>query len=145
MFGTAVIVFREVLEAAIIIGIVAAATRATALVGGWLIIIGSAFCCSFYRAYCFDSQVALGQELFNAVSVLGVAVLMLAWHKHRMAKHGAELLCKDRNVPPVYEKVKVSVPLLIVVGLAVLREGQKLYYFYMAFPHQMALEQMRCY
>ncbi len=86
MFGTAVIVFREMLEAALIVGIVAAATRDVPKRGRWIVagvlcgLLGAAIVAGFTDRI---SQLAsgVGQEIFNA-SVLGIAVLMLGWHKH---------------------------------------------------------------
>jgi high-affinity iron transporter len=130
MFGTAVIVFREVLEAAIIIGIVAAATREVKgrklwLVAGLLLgLIGSAFVAASTELIASFAS-GVGQELFNAI-VLGVAVLMLAWHNIWMAKHGAELAMQARNVASSIREGKSECSiLLIVVGLAVLREGSE--------------------
>lgn len=130
MFGTAVIVFREVLEAAIIIGIVAAATRQVKgrklwLVAGLLLgLIGSAFVAASTELIASFAS-GVGQELFNAI-VLGVAVLMLAWHNIWMAKHGAELAMQARNVASSIREGKSECSiLLIVVGLAVLREGSE--------------------
>ena len=130
MFGTAVIVFREVLETAIIIGILAAATREVDgrmrwLVGGLLAgLAGSALVAASTDAIASFAS-GVGQELFNAI-VLGIAVLMLAWHNIWMAKHGAELAKHARNVATSISdgRSECSI-LLVVVGLAVLREGSE--------------------
>lgn len=130
MFGTAVIVFREVLEAAIIIGIVAAAThdvpgRKRWLTAGLLAgLAGSAVVAASTDAIgAFAS--GIGQELFNAI-VLGIAVLMLAWHNIWMSSHGAELASHARNVgASIREGRSECSILLVVVGLAVLREGSE--------------------
>lgn len=130
MFGTAVIVFREVLEAAIIIGIVAAATRdvpgrkrwlsaglLAGLIGAGVVAASTDAIGSFARG--------IGQELFNAV-VLGIAVLMLAWHNIWMSSHGAELAANAREVgADIREGRSECSILLVVVGLAVLREGSE--------------------
>jgi high-affinity iron transporter len=130
MFGTAVIVFREVLEAAIIIGIVAAATRDIPGRKRWLtagLLAGLAG--SALVAASTDSIAAMasgiGQELFNAI-VLGIAVLMLAWHNIWMASHGAALAADARSVGDnIREGRSECSVLLVVVGLAVLREGSE--------------------
>lgn len=130
MFGTAVIVFREVLEAAIIIGIVAAATRDIPGRKRWLtagLLAGLAG--SALVAASTDSIAAMasgiGQELFNAI-VLGIAVLMLAWHNIWMASHGAALAANARSVGNnIREGRSECSVLLVVVGLAVLREGSE--------------------
>jgi high-affinity iron transporter len=130
MFGTAVIVFREVLEAAIIIGIVAAATRDIPGRKRWLaagLLAGLAG--SALVAASTDSIAAMasgiGQELFNAI-VLGIAVLMLAWHNIWMASHGAALAADAHSVGTnIREGRSECSILLVVVGLAVLREGSE--------------------
>jgi high-affinity iron transporter len=130
MFGTAVSVFREELEAAIIIGIVSAATRDVPGRTRWLAagllagLIGSGLVAASTDAI-GEMASGIGQELFNAI-VLGVAVLMLAWHNIWMASHGAELASHARNVGTnIREGRSECSILLVVVGLAVLREGSE--------------------
>jgi high-affinity iron transporter len=130
MFGTAVIVFREVLEAALIIGIVAAATRDVPgrsrwIVGGLLLgLLGSALVASS-TSQISELADGVGQELFNAI-ILGVAVLMLAWHNIWMASHGKELASKAQNVGnAIRDGASECSVLLAVVGIAVLREGSE--------------------
>lgn len=130
MFGTAVIVFREVLEAAIIIGIVAAATRDIPGRKRWLTagllagLIGSGVVAASTDVIASFAS-GVGQELFNAI-VLGIAVLMLAWHNIWMSSHGAELASHARGVgASIREGRSECSILLIVVGLAVLREGSE--------------------
>jgi high-affinity iron transporter len=130
MFGTTVIVFREILEAAIIIGIVAAATRdvpgRSRWIGAGLLLglLGSALVASSISEI---SELAngVGQELFNAL-ILGVAVLMLAWHNIWMASHGKELASNARAIGnAIRDGASESSVLLAVVGIAVLREGSE--------------------
>ena len=130
MFATAIIVFREVLEAAILIGIIAAATRSIPGRNRWLaagLLAGLAG--SALVAASTDMIAGLvngiGQELFNAL-VLGIAVLMLAWHNIWMSSHGAALAAEAKNVGNAIRdgQQELSI-LLVVVGLAVLREGSE--------------------
>ena len=130
MFGTIVIVFREVLEASLLIGIVAAATRTVPGRNRWLAagIVAGLFGAGLVAAS--TSAIAemasgIGQELFNAL-VLGIAVLMLAWHNIWMSSHGAALAADVRKVGSAIRdgRSECSV-LLVVVGLAVLREGSE--------------------
>ena len=128
MFATAVIVFREVFEAALLIGIVAAATRLVPGRDRWLLagitagLLGSAAVAASTGAIAAMAE-GLGQEIFNA-TVLGIAVLMLAWHNIWMASHGAQMSRDARAVGGAIRdgRQECSV-LLVVVGLAVLREG----------------------
>jgi high-affinity iron transporter len=130
MFGTAIIVFREVLEAALIIGIVTAATRdvpgrARWITAGLLLgLVGAGIVAAFTEVIASFAS-GIGQELFNAI-VLGIAVLMLAWHSIWMASHGAELASNARKVSAnIREGRSACSILLVVVGLAVLREGSE--------------------
>src|SRR3989442_15677477 len=95
MLGAALIVFRESFEAALLIGILAAAMRAVPGRSRWLAIgIAAGVVGGLVVAGMADVLASAaggaGQELFNA-SILGIAVLMLAWHNIWMASHGAEL------------------------------------------------------
>ena len=123
MFGTSVIVFREVLEAAIIIGIIAAATRGIPGSRRWMIagvlagLAGSAVLARF--ADVIGSLASgIGQEIFNAI-VLALAVLMLAWHNIWMASHGAVLASGARAVgSDVRDGRRACSVLFLIVGLA---------------------------
>jgi high-affinity iron transporter len=130
MFGTAIIVFREVLEASIIIGILAAATRTIRGSKRWLAagllagLVGSGIVAASTDVIGSLAN-GIGQEIFNAI-VLGIAVLMLAWHNIWMASHGAVLAANaklvGRNIRDGNSECSV---LLVIVGLAVLREGSE--------------------
>jgi high-affinity iron transporter len=130
MLASAVIVFREVLEASILIGIVAAATRLVPGRGRWLAagilagLAGAALVALFTERIAALAS-GIGQEIFNA-SILGIAVLMLAWHNIWMSAHGAALAADARSVgAAIRDGRRACSVLLIVVGLAVLREGSE--------------------
>lgn len=134
MFGTAVIVFREVLEAAIIISIIALATRGTKGRNFWLAtgliagLIGSAIVAASTEAIASFAS-GVGQELFNAI-VLGMVILMLAWQNIWMSSHGMELAMNAKKVGAnIRDGSSKSSILLAVVGLAVLREGSEVVLF----------------
>jgi high-affinity iron transporter len=134
MLGALIIVFREVLEAGLIVGIVMAATQGVAGRGRWIAIgigagvLGAAIVAAFAGVISEAFQGA-GQELFNA-SVLGIAVVMLMWHNAWMARHGREIAADMRRVGhDVSEGAKPLTALAIVVGLAVLREGSEVVLF----------------
>jgi high-affinity iron transporter len=130
MFATAIIVFREVLEAALIIGIVAAATRSVPGRSRWLAAgvaagLAGATLVALGTGRIADLAGGMGQELFNAV-VLGIAVIMLAWHNLWMSAHGAALAADARNVGrAISDGRRECSILLVIVGLAVLREGSE--------------------
>ena len=134
MLGALIIVFREVIEAGLIVGIVMAATRDVAGRGRWITIgvvggvLGASIVAMFAGAIS-DAFQGSGQELFNA-SVLGIAVLMLMWHNAWMARHGREIADEMRRVgTAVSEGAKPLTALAVVVGLAVLREGSEVVLF----------------
>jgi high-affinity iron transporter len=130
MFGTALIVFREVLEAALIVGIVAAATRGIPGRARWIAsgigagILGSLLVAAGAGVLSNLAQ-GMGQELFNA-SILGVAVVMLAWHNIWMSVHGRELAANANRVgADIRSGSRELSVLLVVVAIAVLREGSE--------------------
>ena len=130
MFGTALIVFREVLEAALIVGIVAAATKGipgrnrwigAGLAGG---ILGS-IVVAFAAEGISSLAEGMGQELFNA-SILGIAVVMLAWHNIWMSVHGREMAEDATRIGgDIRSGAKELSVLMVVVLIAVLREGSE--------------------
>jgi high-affinity iron transporter len=134
MIGALVIVFREVIEAGLIIGIVMAATRGVAGRGRMIVIgivagvLGAGVVAIFAGAIsqAFEGS---GQELFNAC-VLGVAVVMLMWHNAWMARHGREIAAEMRQIgSAVSTGARPLTALAVVVGLAVLREGSEVVLF----------------
>src|SRR5262252_11114831 len=134
MLGALIIVFREVIEAGLIVGIVMAATRGVPGRGRWISIgvgggvLGAGVVAMFAGAIS-DAFQGAGQELFNA-SVLGIAVVMLMWHNAWMARHGREIADEMRRVGvAVSEGAKPLTALAVVVGLAVLREGSEVVLF----------------
>jgi high-affinity iron transporter len=130
MFGASIIVFRESLEAALLIGIISAATRGLPQRNRWLAIgIGAGLAGSIVVALLTESIAQLadgsGQELFNA-AVLGIAVLMLGWHNIWMASHGAEMAKNAKRVGQAIQNGTQELSTIaIVVALAVLREGSE--------------------
>ena len=134
MLGALVIVFREVIEAGLIVGIVMAATRGVAGRGRWVgfgILAGvlGAAVVAIFAGVISQAFEGAGQELFNA-SVLGLAVVMLMWHNAWMARHGREIVEEMLKVGAAVSKgAKPLTALAIVVGLAVLREGSEVVLF----------------
>ncbi len=130
MLATAIIIFREVLEAALIIGILAAATRTIRGSRRWLTagvllgLIGSAIVAASTDVI-GEWANGIGQELFNAI-VLGIAVLMLAWHNIWMSSHGAVLAADAKALGnDIRDGRSECSALFVIVALAVLREGSE--------------------
>jgi high-affinity iron transporter len=130
MLGTAIIVFREVLEAALIVGIVLAASSGAPRRGFWVscgIAVGvvGAGLVALFAAEIAAVASGIGQELLNA-TILLLAVGMLGWHNVWMSRHGRELAATARSVgDAVISGSRPLYVLAVVVGLAVLREGSE--------------------
>src|SRR5213076_1893771 len=95
MLAALIIVFREVFEAGLIIGIVLAVTRSVAGRNRWIgggVLAGVLAACvvAVFAGAISHLFAGMGQELFNA-AILCVAVVMLTWHNVWMARHGSEL------------------------------------------------------
>ena len=134
MIGALIIVFREVIEAGLIIGIVMAATKTVLgsrmwIIGGVLAgVIGSCILAAFTGslASLFNG---FGQEIFNA-TILAIAVCMLTWHNIWMALNGRAMAGELKQVGiEVREGQKSLLALAIIVGTAVLREGSEVVLF----------------
>lgn len=134
MFATALIVFREVLEAALIVGIVLAATRGLTQRGVWVgggIVAGAAAAglVAVFADVISAAFAGIGQEVFNA-GVLLLAVVMLGWHNVWMRRHGRELAQHMRELGQAVQQGRRSMTVLaLVIGLAVLREGSEVVLF----------------
>lgn len=134
MFATALIVFREVFEAALIISIVLAAAQGVRHRNYWISagvaigVLGSLLVAASAEVIASALE-GVGQELFNAC-VLLAAVLMLGWHNVWMARHGRELAAQ---MSAVGNAVRIGsrplYALMLAVSLAVLREGSELVLF----------------
>jgi high-affinity iron transporter len=134
MLATAIIVFREVLEAALIIGIVLAASRGIAYRGAWTVggiaagLVGAALVAAGAETIA-AAAAGMGQEVFNA-AILLTAVAMLGWHNIWMTTHGREMaIAANRLGSDVREGARPLWALALVVGLAVLREGSEVVLF----------------
>jgi high-affinity iron transporter len=134
MLGALVIVFREAIEAGLIVGIVLAATRGVPGRGSWVAAgiaagaLGAAVVALFAEVIANTFEGA-GQELLNAL-VLGAAVVMLMWHNAWMARHGCEMAAEMTVVgADVSAGTRPMTALAVVVGLAVLREGSEVVLF----------------
>ncbi len=134
MLSTLIIVFREVIEAGLIVGIVLAATQGVARRGLWVLagigggVLGACLVAAFAGELAALFQ-GSGQELFNA-SVLLLAVGMLTWHNVWMAGHGRQMAREMRAMgAEVSAGRRTLTAMAIVVGVAVLREGSEVVLF----------------
>ncbi|SIT51391.1 High-affinity Fe2+/Pb2+ permease [Paraburkholderia piptadeniae] len=130
MLSTALIVFREVLEAALVVSIVMAATKGVLNRGWWVSggllggVVGAGLIALFADVISSWAS-GMGQEVFNAC-VMFIAVVMLAWHSIWMGKHSREMAQQISSVgKAVAAGSRPLTGLAIVVGVAVLREGSE--------------------
>lgn len=134
MLATAIIVFREVLEAALIITLVLAATQGISgrrrwISGGLLVGLGLAGLVALLAEQISQLADGLGQELFNAI-VLFTAVGMLSWHNVWMKKHATELVQQIKSAgQAIHLGEQTMLVIATIVGLAVLREGAEVVLF----------------
>lgn len=130
MLGTAIIIFREVLEAALIIGLILAVTRGVAgrlkwigagIAGGIL----GAILLALVAEKITPLAEGMGQELMHA-TILSCAVLMLSWHLLWMRKHASQISQEMKRVGhAISNGDKEPVVLAFIIGLAILREGSE--------------------
>ena len=134
MLPSLLIVFREVFEAGLIIGIVMAVTSSVPGRGLWVaggVAAGVLGACivALFTGGLSELFGGSGQELFNA-GILGFAVLMLGWHNIWMARHGREIASEMRAAgEAVATGAKSLAALAVVVMIAVLREGSEVVLF----------------
>jgi high-affinity iron transporter len=128
MFATILIVFRESLEAALLVGVVAAATRGLVGRGRWLsagIFTGflGAIVLALLAGQLSGWLDGLGQDAVN-IAVLSLALAMLLWHCVWVSAHTKEMVTQAKQLgKSVQEGRRAPWALLLVVSLAVLREG----------------------
>src|SRR6201985_1119724 len=133
-FATLLIVFREVIEAGLIVGIVLAATNGVPRRGSFVTLGVGGGVAGACLVAAFAGELASlfqgsGQELFNA-SILFIAVAMLTWHNVWMASHGREMARELKAAGhDVITGKRTLAALGIVVGVAVLREGSEVVLF----------------
>jgi high-affinity iron transporter len=134
MLATAIIVFREVLEASLVVGIVLAASRGVPRHSVWVSggiaagVLGASLVAACAGAIAAAVN-GVGQELFNA-AILFTAVAMLGWHNIWMNRHGRELAASAAVLGrEVLGGSRPLYALAVVVGIAVLREGSEIVLF----------------
>jgi len=134
MFVSMIIVFREAMEAGLIIGIVLAATEGVAGRGRWIaggIAAGTAGASlvAVFAASLSDAFQGAGQEVFTA-SILGFAVVMLSWHIVWMSQHARSMAAELRQIGQAVRLGQRSLAALAaVVAIAVMREGSEVVLF----------------
>ena len=128
MFAIGLIVFREALEAALFIGVMAAATKGIPKRSQWLFlgllvgVLGSLIL-AFGMGYINDWAQGTGQDWLQVV-ILGLAFMMLTWHIVWSQKHGREMVQTARELGHSVQYGKKSLAAIaIAVSMIVMREG----------------------
>jgi len=134
VLATLIIVFREVIEAGLIVGIVLAATSGVAGRGRWIGfgvamgVIGACLVAAFADSLS-NMMAGSGQEIFNA-SVMALAVVMLTAHNVWMAREGRHIGQEMKSLgQDVTGGQRSMAAMSIVVGVAILREGSEIALF----------------
>ena len=134
MLSSFIVVFREILEVSIVLGVVIAATRGLpgrtlwiwAGIGGG--VIGSLLVALFADVIS-DAAAGMGQELFNA-GVLILASVMIGWTVLWMRQHAREMVAHIKKVgADVMAGQLPAYSIAVVIALAVLREGSEIVLF----------------
>lgn len=134
MLAAALIVFREVLEAMLIISVVLAATKGVAqrlmhVLGGVGAGLAGSFLVAFFTGEITAAFEGNGQEYFQALIMFTVTGL-LTWHIVWMQSHGRTMIDEMKRVgAQVVAGQKSMMVLAGVVALAVWREGSEVVLF----------------
>ena len=134
MFPSFIITFREILEVAVILSVVLAATTGLAGRGKWigggivLGIIGSLLIALFTGAISNFAD-GLGQELFNAL-ILFTAAILICWTAIWMGTHAKQMMAQIREKGgKVVAGEMPKFTITVIIALAVLREGAEIVLF----------------
>jgi len=134
MMSATIIVFREVLEMAIVLGVLLAATKGALLSRRWIglgTLLGllGAVIVALFMEELETSMSGDGEYVFNAV-VLGLASILIAWTVIWMSKHGREMSARMRQIGQSVSHGDLPGTALFFVTLAaVMREGSEAVFF----------------
>ena len=134
MFLPFIVIFREVLEIALIVSLMFVATKGLPGRGKWigvgflLGILGSVLIAVFIEGISNFAN-GLGQELFNAFIALAASIL-IGWTAIWVGTHGKQIShhIKQKGKQVVDGELPVKT-LVIIIMLAVLREGSEIVLF----------------
>jgi len=148
MLAALLVVFREVMEAALVITVILAATRGVRQRGRYILMgigagaAGAGILAAFTGALS-NAMGGIGAEIFNA-AVLLLAVGLLSWHVIWMGSHGKEIAAEVKRLGrDIALGIKPLSALAIVSATTVLREGSEIVLFMQGLlasaDHQMPL------
>jgi high-affinity iron transporter len=134
MAATLIVIFREMFEIALILGVVLAATKGMAGRNKWALIgiaggvTGAAVIALFMEEITSLAQ-GNGQEIMNG-SIMLLAALMIGWTVVWMKTHGREMSQKMKAVgQSIREGDTPLYTLAVIIALAVFREGSEIVLF----------------
>ncbi len=134
MISALIIVFREMLEAALVIGVLLAATREVAGGRRWIVLGGlagatGAFLVAVFMGELENSVEGNGEFLYNA-GLLAAASVLIAWTVVWMSRHGREMATRMRHVGQSVSEGELPKTALAIVSMAaVMREGGEAVFF----------------
>jgi len=134
MIAAALIVFREMLEMALVLGVLLAATGTVPAARRWIgfgTLIGAigATLLAIFMEQMENSFDGDGELLFNAL-VLIIASLLIGWTTLWMQQHGREMSARMRRVGAAVGDGETPVTALsIIAAAAVMREGSEAVFF----------------
>lgn len=134
MLASAIILFRESIEIAMILGVVLVATRGLPGRGPWIAggvlagLAGAGLIALFAEAISASLE-GMGQEYFNA-AILFTAALFIGWTAVWIRKHARHMSAHFRQVGAEVKAGALPLyTLSVIVGLALLREGAEIVLF----------------
>jgi high-affinity iron transporter len=134
MLQIAIVVFREILEISLILGILTAATkeiegRSKWILGGLGLGVMASFLLAFSTDKISESLDGMGQEFFNGLILLSAAA-MIGWTVLWMQKHAKSISGELKRLGhSIRDGKKPLYVLLVVVFLSVLRESAEIVLF----------------
>jgi len=134
MIASMVIVFREMLEMVLVVGVLLVATRGLAGSRLWIGcgVFGGLLGAVFFGLFMEQMEASFGGDgefIFNAV-VLLLASVLIAWTVFWMGKHGREMSQRMKQVGGSVKEGDLPYTALAVVALsAVMREGSEAAFF----------------
>lgn len=134
MLQIIIVVFREILEIALIVGILTAVTKSISgrikfIYSGLVAGLVASLALAFFTDRISESFAGVGQEIFNG-AILFTAAAMISWTVIWMQKHARTLSGELKSLSnSIQHGEKPPYTLFIIVFLSVLREGAEIVLF----------------
>lgn len=138
MFGAALILFRESLEAALLVGILSAAVRHMPGKQRWIGVgiglgIAGSLALGLAGKEIAEFMDGVGTDLLQSI-ILAIALSMLAWHCIVSARHGAEMARRAGSLGQQAEQSnQANLAIALATGLTILREGMECVIFLLGY------------